>query len=731
MSSITIIWSAVAGACGMLAFMHLLVWLKDRRSRENLFFTLTVSGVVGLAACELWSMHAATPAGYVAAVRWAHVSTLVCFGGALGFIHHAFGTGRLHLLALTLGLRLVAVVANFTTGESLHVKSLESLRTIRFLGEEVSILGVWEPNRWVIAGQLSSLVLVIYTADASLRLWRRGGREEKRRALLVGGGLIFFALASSAQSGLVAAGVLEMPFLVSFPFLGMALAMGYELSRGLLRSIRLSQELGATEQRLAEAAAAAPLALWEWNIGRDEIWISDGGRMLHGVETGGKTGIARFTETVHPEDRATVSAAIDAALAGPGPYSVDHRVILPGGSCRWIHAGGTVERDPQGRALLLRGVSIDISERRKAEERFRHVIEAAPDAMVLVDRKGGIALVNARAESIFGHPRAELLGRPLETLVPGYLRGPDPGTRPGVELVARRKDGSEVPVEIASSPIEMPEGEFLLASILDIGARKQAEREAALHQEELAHLSRVSMLGELAGALAHELNQPLAAILGNSQVGRRILNDPAPDLPEVAAILDDITGDAKRAGSIIHGMRAMFKKDAAPELDPVDLNDAVTQVLGLIHSEILRRKVEVDFRPGPGLPPAAAGRVEIQQVVLNLVMNALDALAAVPRPGRIGIETGLRDGQLEVVVHDNGPGIPDAMIGRLFEPFASTKQGGLGLGLAISRSIAERFRGKLLADPHPEGGARFRLLLPASPEQDPSCHGSPRRMECE
>ena len=721
MSIITIAWSAVAGACGMLAFMHLLVWLKHRRSWENLFFTLTVSGVVGLAACEMRSMQAATPEDYVAAVRWAHLATLVCFGGALGFIHHAFGTGRMSLLVLALGTRVVAVIANFTTGESLHVKSLESLRRIRFLGEEVSFLGVWEPNPWIIAGQLSSLVLVIYTAEASIRLRHRSGPEGKRRALLVGGSLIFFVLASTVQSGLVAAGILEMPFLVSFPFLGMALAMGYELSRGLLRSIRLSRELDVTGQRLAEAAEAARLALWEWDIGRDEIWISAGGRLLHGVESGGKTGIARFTEIVHPDDRAIVSAAIDAAIAGPGAYHADYRVILPGGSCRWIHAGGTVERDSQGRAMLLRGVSIDITERRKAEERFRHVIEAAPNAMVMVDRTGRIALVNARTESVFGYPRSELLGCDLETLIPGNLRASDPAAGSSLELSGRRKDGTGIPVEIAFSPIDMPEGEFLLASIIDIGARKQAEREAARQQEELAHLSRVSMLGELAGALAHELNQPLAAILGNSQVGRRILNDPDPDLPEIAAILDDITADSKRAGNIIHGMRAMFKKDSAPEGSSVDLNDAVAQVLGLLHAEILGRKVDVDFQPAPGLPPAAAGRVEIQQVVLNLLMNALDAMAGQPPPGRIVITTVLQDRHLELVVHDSGPGIPADMAVRLFEPFASTKQGGLGLGLAISRSIAERFRGKLLADNHPAGGARFRLLLPAAPAQDPSC----------
>ncbi|WP_052572683.1 ATP-binding protein [Haloferula sp. BvORR071] len=240
----------------------------------------------------------------------------------------------------------------------------------------------------------------------------------------------------------------------------------------------------------------------------------------------------------------------------------------------------------------------------------------------------------------------------------------------------------------------------------------RADAEAQQHLNEVAHLTRVSTLGELSSALAHELNQPLAAILGNAQVGRRDLQSGTPDMPEIGAILDDIADDAKRAGGIIHGMRAMFRKEAASEPRAVDVNQAVTQTLGLLHSEIVGRRVEVELDPGERIPPARAGRVEIQQILINLVLNGLDAMKAAPQRGKIRVATSFNGAQVEIRVHDGGPGIPAEMMDRLFEPFVSTKQGGLGLGLAISRSIAERFHGKLLAENHPDGGALFCLLLP-------------------
>lgn len=249
---------------------------------------------------------------------------------------------------------------------------------------------------------------------------------------------------------------------------------------------------------------------------------------------------------------------------------------------------------------------------------------------------------------------------------------------------------------------------------MDLTSRKDAEREVALHRNELAHLARVNTLGEMAGTLAHELNQPLAAMLSNAQVGRRSLRTGTPDLTEMAAIFDDIAADAKRAGGIIHGMRAMLKKDAPAESQCLSLNDSVTQVLSLLHGEIVARQQDVMVHLDESLPPVRAARVEIHQVLINLVINGLDAMKAEPRRGTLKISTARQDDTVIVAVHDAGPGIPPAVMPRLFDPFFPTKPGGLGLGLSLSRRIMERFGGELQAENHPSGGAVFRMILPAT-----------------
>lgn len=606
MNPIIFLWSALSGACLMLASLHLLVWLRNRRAWENLLFSITVIGVVGLAAGELATMQAGTTGSYAAAIRWSHLNYGLCVACCLGFVHIHFGTGSKRLLGLALGLRALAVLANFTTGESLHIQEIHSLRQDTFLGQTVTMLGEWTPNRWVILGQLAALAQITYVGHAARQLLKTGIRSDQRRALLVGGGLVVFFLAASVQAGLVAAGVLRMPFLISVTFLGVVLVMGYELSRDVLRAAELLRDLQRSEQQLTLAAAAGKMSLWEWDFPTNRIWVNTAGREIYGVQPDETLDYHRFIATLHAADRPMVERAVEAAVAGPDPYATEYRVNLPDGSLRWLSGRGTVERDSQGRALRMRGISMDITE------------------------------------------------------------------------------------------------------------RKEAELDFAKNRQELAHLSRVSVLGELAGTLAHELNQPLAAILGNAQVGRRMMNQESPDLKEVSAILDDVADDAKRAGGVIHGMRAMFRKDSVTEAPAIDLNESLDQVLGLLHSEIVSRKAKIELRLGVGLPPAAAGRVEVQQVILNLVINGMDAMKGTAKDLLLEIATWQEDGRLHLAVRDHGPGIPEAMMPRLFEPFLTTKPGGLGLGLAISRGIAERFRGELTAENHPEGGALFRLTLPTA-----------------
>lgn len=613
MNLIEILWSAVSGACLMLGVLHLLVWFRNRHSWESLFFVIAVLGVIGLAVEEILAMEADTPAVFGKAIQRGHLVYLFCAVGVLGFVHFYFGSGRRWLLVLALGTRLLAVVMNFTTGLNLHIKAIHSLQKLSFFGKEVSVLGEWEPNPWMRLGQLAALVQLLYMVDASMRLWRTGSVEGRRRALFVGGSLSFFILMAAVQAGMVAAGVLRMPFIVSFPFLCMLLAMGYELSQDVFRAARLTEELRTSEKRLILAAAAARLALWEWDMIQDRIWVSETGRWLYSLRPDEGFDFQRFVSSLHEEDRQSVRQAVQLAAKGPEPFATEYRIALPDGELRWMALSGRVERNGQGDAIMLRGVSLDITE------------------------------------------------------------------------------------------------------------RKRAELETSHHRRELAHLARVSTLGELAGALAHELNQPLAAILSNSQVGRRGIEAADPDITETSAIFDDITADAKRAGGIIHGMRAMFKNDASAEAESLDLNDAVRQVLHLLHSEIMSRKVRVDFSPDPTLPPVKAHRVEILQVLINLLLNSFDAIKAGNGNGSplIEIRGTAEDGNVVVSVRDHGSGIAPQMMDRLFEPFASTKSGGLGLGLAISRRIMQSFAGELEAHNHPDGGAVFRLVMPEESRPQP------------
>lgn len=361
-----------------------------------------------------------------------------------------------------------------------------------------------------------------------------------------------------------------------------------------------------------------------------------------------------------------------------------------------------------------------LREKQRADEKFRLAVEASPNAVVLTNQEGRIVLVNAQTEKWFGYSRDELVGQKIEILLPERFQHVHPAhrahfrTRPqsrsmgaGRELFARRKDGSELPVEIGLSPFETADGLLVLAVIVDITQRREAE-------QELARLSRISILGEFAGAIAHELNQPLAAMLSNSQVGSRMLDEPQPHKVEMKAILDDITADAKRAGGIINGMRAMFKKEGKVPSEAVDVNEAVKQLLDLLHSEIAARKVTLNLQLGGSLPSVLAGRVELQQVLMNLLLNALDALrsAEVSQP-RIIIHTVHEADRVLISVQDNGPGIQPQILDRLFEAFTTSKPTGLGLGLAISQSIIKRFGGRITGENAAEGGALFRILLPA------------------
>jgi signal transduction histidine kinase len=265
--------------------------------------------------------------------------------------------------------------------------------------------------------------------------------------------------------------------------------------------------------------------------------------------------------------------------------------------------------------------------------------------------------------------------------------------------------------------LDRPEGGAII-SLVDVTARKLVELESRRSLQEIAHATRVTTMGELATSLAHEINQPLAAILTNAQVAAKLLRTPAPDLDLVREVLDDIASADRRASEVIRRMRTMLRK-GDPVRAPVDLNEIVRDVLALLGPEARLRHVKLDAALADPLPLVSGDPVQLQQVVINLVVNALDALGeAQAAKRRIRVRTHAEDRWVGLHVEDDGPGVPAAALPRVFEPFFTTKPAGLGMGLAIIKSIVEAHSGHITAANQPDGGASFRCRFPVRPEGD-------------
>lgn len=243
--------------------------------------------------------------------------------------------------------------------------------------------------------------------------------------------------------------------------------------------------------------------------------------------------------------------------------------------------------------------------------------------------------------------------------------------------------------------------------------QRDAEQRMSDLRARLEHVSRAALAGELAASIAHEVRQPLGAIVNNAEAGRRRLPDYLQRPADLEHLLDDIIADAMRASQVVQGLRG-FLQPRSPEAGPIDLSNLVHEVLPLARRELQDNRIAVDLALAGDLPIVEGLRVQIGQIVLNLVINACEALTSVAGDRRIRISTAFRDGRVELAVRDNGPGLPPSMADRLFEPFVTTKPGGLGVGLAICRSIAERHGGRLQATTPPEGGVVFTLSLPVA-----------------
>jgi len=732
MSWITILWSMNAAACLTLAGIYLLVWCKQRESWVYLAFSFSAVGGAALTAFELALVRAQTVEQYGAILRWAQLPIWAVVVSLVIFVRRYFRAGRPWLAWSVCGLRTLALILNFVFVPNLSYREITHLNQVAWWGGETVSVPMGVTNPWILVAQLSLLLLIGFFIDATITVWRR----HSKRGLVVGSALILFSLIAVGHAVLVVWGIITIPFLAGFPFLGLLAAMAYELSSDMLRAGQLARELKAseaalhnTERGMELAVNTAGIVVWTWDIPRDEVWLSDKDRALFGFSKDERLSAESVRRVIHQEDRQFVCDLVEGSLKTRDEVEAEYRVVLPDGKVHWMTRRAHIEFDDKGKPGWERGVLIDITERKLAEERFRLVVEAAPSGMVMANSEGKIILVNAQVETFFGYTRDELIGQPIEMLVPerfqsqhagfrhGYLG--DARARPmgaGRELFARRKDGSEFPVEIGLNPIHTPEGLFVLASIVDISEEKQAELELARQRNALAHLSRVTMLGELSGSLAHELNQPLTSILSNAQAAQRFLADDDVDLNEVREILNDIVAEDRRAGEMIQRLRVLFKKREIPKHSGnIDINEVVQDVLKLVRNDLMNQNVTVDTELAQNLPAVTGDWIQLQQVLLNLVLNGCEAMTDCERSDRrLRVVTKLDNGAARVSVADRGGSIPEEKMERVFEPFFTTKAEGMGLGLSVCHTIIRAHRGKIWATNNLDCGATFHFELPVT-----------------
>lgn len=505
---------------------------------------------------------------------------------------------------------------------------------------------------------------------------------------------------------------------------------------------RAEQALREGELRLNLAAEAAEAGLWALDVRTQIFWVTDRTRAIFGLSADEVVSMERIRRIIHPDDWKLVEGKIEGALhAADGAVDAEYRIRLGDGCERWVASRGRPVFKSSGEPERLLGLTMDITERKRTEEALRvsEVRLAAGSELAglgyyEVDYIQRTCFLDDRFREICGIPpdvRHAL--EPVEFWI-NHVHRDDVATLMGEREKLRHGTADRISAEYrylhptqgqkwfhhsARSAACDDTGSVVrtYGVIRDITPQKRAEIEAQELRGNLTHLARVTMLGALSGSLAHELNQPLGIILSNAQAAQELLLQGSPDLGEVQAILSDIVAADRRAGDVIERLRALFKRGEV-SLQPLALNGVIDEVLNLTRADLIGRGVTVVRELAPQLPPVAGDRVQLQQLVLNIILNAADAMAAnAPGTRRLHLQTTLHQGLVRTSVRDEGSGLATD-VERLFQPLYTTKPSGLGMGLAICRSIVEAHSGRLWAEPHPERGAVFHFELPIAVSMD-------------
>ena len=504
---------------------------------------------------------------------------------------------------------------------------------------------------------------------------------------------------------------------------------------------KLAQEkLQRSEAYLAEAEKLTHTGSWAWDPRTEKVLhCSEEMFRIFGLDPRESLpSRENFRQRIHPEDRDWVKERFEKSLRERVDGFAEYRVLLLDGTVRHINASGHPVLDEDGELIEFVGTAVDVTERKRAElerRRLASLVEQAADLMAIADLTGGTPIyLNKAGLKLVGFDSWEeaRTRRGIhyifpedrqfvnEVLWPTVL---EKGSWSGEMRFRHFKTGEPIPVCYSAFRIDDPEtGQPVNVGNVcrDITERKRAEAEARENdrrygemQTELAHANRVATMGQLTASIAHEVNQPIAAMVTNAEAALRWLRVGSSHLEKVQQSLTSIVEDGTRAGEVINRIRALMKK-APPRKDRLEINGAIVEIIELTRGEAMKYGISVLAELADHLPVVEADRVQLQQVLLNLIVNALESMGAANEgPRELMVSTGkVEAGGVLVAVQDSGPGLEAAMVERVFESFYTTKPTGLGMGLSICRSIIEAHGGRLWASRNQLRGATFQFTLP-------------------
>jgi len=475
---------------------------------------------------------------------------------------------------------------------------------------------------------------------------------------------------------------------------------------------------------------------WDLDLATRELDWSDTARALLGVERDQPATYELFLSRLQPADRERVEGAIKRVSERGGSFDVSFKVANASGGGQWIRARAGVIRDEADVARHLSGIFLDIDEEKQVEEalrtretHLRSILQTIPDAMIVIDGHGIMQLFSTAAERLFGWSEHEAIGQNVSILMPepdrarhdSYLARYRTTNDPhiigiGRIVTGKRRDGTTFPMHLSIGEMESAGEPYFTGFVRDLTEHQQTQARLQELQSELVHVSRLTAMGEMASALAHELNQPLAAISNYMKGSRRLLAGSSdPNTPKVENALDRAAEQALRAGQIIRRLRDFVSRGES-EKRVESLSKLIEEAGALGLAGAREQNVQLRFSLDPDADLVLADRVQIQQVLVNLFRNALEAMAKSPRRELVVANSRVADDMIEVEVSDTGSGFRDDVLPNLFQTFFTTKDTGMGVGLSISRSIIEAHGGRMWAESNAAGGATFRFTLPATDE---------------